>query len=101
MKEVQFSGYNCVVKKSRYMDNENLALVLLDAETHELVAHVTVNTASKFPSDIAAVKDYSENKGMLKAITEAGLVKETMGAVQLGYVSAPIVKFNLDGVEEM
>lgn len=101
MKEVKFAGFDCIVKKTKYMNNNNLALVLLDKEDEEIVAHVTVNTEQKFPNDVALVKDYSENEGMLEAITEAGLVEEVIGYAPLGFVIAPIVKFNLTDIEDM
>lgn len=101
MKEVKFGQWNCVIKKTKYVDNDNLALVLLDKEDSSLIAYVTVNTGAKFPSDIAAVKNYSENQGMLEAITEAGLVEEVITEIPVGYVSVPVVKFNLDDVDEM
>lgn len=101
MKEMKFKSYDCVVKKTKYMNNDNLALVLLDKENGEMIAHITVNGYDKFPHNIAIVKDYSENEGMLAAITEAGLVEKVLGRLPLGYTTAPVVKFNLDGVEEL
>lgn len=101
MKEVKFAGFDCIVKKTKYMNNNNLALVLLDKEDGEMVTQVTVNTEQKFPDDVALVKDYSENEGMLEAITEAGLVEEVIGYAPLGFVIAPIVKFNLTDIEDM
>lgn len=101
MKEVNFKGHNCVIKSSKYTNNDNLALVLLDNESGELIAHVTVNSDKKFPSDVAILKDYSENEGLLDVIIESGLIVEVLGSVPLGYVTAPVVKFKLDGIEEM
>lgn len=101
MKEVKFAGFDCIVKRTKYMNNNNLALVLLDKESGEMVARVTVNTEQKLPDDVALVKDYSENEGMLEAITEAGLVEEVIGYAPLGFVVAPIVKFNLTDIEDM
>lgn len=101
MKEVKFAGYDCIIKKTKYMNNNNLALVLLDKETGEMVARVTVNTEQKFPDDVALVKDYSENKGMLESIKNAGIVEEVIGYAPLGFVIAPIVKFNLTDIEDL
>lgn len=101
MKEMKFKSYDCVVKKTKYMNNGNLALMLLNKENGEMVALITVNGNDKFPPDTALVKDYSENEGMLEAITEAGLVEEVIGYAPLGFVIAPIVKFNLTDIEDM
>lgn len=101
MKEVKFAGFDCVVKKTKYMNNNNLALVLLDKEDGEMVARVTINTEQKLPDDVALVKDYSENEGMLESIKNAGIVKGVIGYATLGFVVAPIVKFNLTDIEDM
>lgn len=101
MKKVKFKNYDCVIKRTKYIENENLALVLMDAKTDELIAHVTVNSIRTLPDDVALVKNYSENIGMLEAITDAGLIEAEMGTAQLGFVRAPIVKFNLKDVEQL
>lgn len=103
MKEVVFTGTTCVVKKTKYMNNDNLALILIekDGRADEVYAHITVNTDSPMPPNVAIIKDYSENEGMLKAISDAGLVSEIIGFAKLGYVQAPIAKLNLDEVENL
>lgn len=37
-----------------------------------------------------AIKDWSENAGLLRALTEAGVVKPTGQTVASGYVEVPI-----------
>lgn len=103
MTTVKFRDYKGVVVKSRYMNNENLALILKDKMDMNgaPIATITVNTDEILPQDQAYVKDYSENEGMIKALEEAGLIKEILGMKQLGWTSAPLVKFNLEGVDEI
>lgn len=103
MKEMNYKDYKGVVVRSRYMNNENLALMLKDKEDMggTPIAVITVNTNETLPADQAYVKDYSENSGMLEALKESGLVEEILGEKVLGWVTAPLVKFNLDGVDEI
>lgn len=100
MKEMNYKDYKGVVVRSRYMNNENLALMLKD-KWGATIAVITVNTNETLPADQAYVKDYSENSGMLEALKESGLVEEILGEKVLGWVTAPLVKFNLDGVDEI
>lgn len=45
------------------LDNENLALVLVDNNTGEVFANITTNGEISLPSDVALVRNYSENDG--------------------------------------
>lgn len=103
MKKMKYGNYDCVVVKTNYVDNNNLALVLLEENNQQgaPVAIATVNTDSVLPRDEAYVKSYSENEGMLEALMEAGLVEEVLGEKRLGYVTVKRVKFNLEDVEEL
>lgn len=101
MKRVKYAGHNCVIKKGKY-SNENLALILMREEDDEEIAVVTINGQDILPPNQSYVKDYSENKGMLEAITNAGLVKKILGYTQMGWVKEiPLVEFNLEDVEEL
>ena len=101
MKEMNYKDYKGVVVRSRYKNNGNLALMLEDMGGGAPIAVITVNTNEILPADQAYVKDYSENSGMLEALKASGLVEEILGEKVLGWVTVPLVKFNLDGVEEI
>lgn len=104
MKIIKFNGEDCIVKKSKYINNDNLALVLMEIGEYadpSPIAYITVNTDDKLDSDLSYVKDYSENEGMLEACQKAGLVKEILGVKQLGWVTAPLVRFNMADIEEL
>lgn len=101
MKIMNYKDYNCEVKRGKYSDNMNLALILIDEEDGSMVANVTVNTEEILDSNLGYVKNYSEGEGMLEALKKAGLVEEILGYKQLGYVTVPLVKFNLEDIEEL
>lgn len=105
MKKITFRENELVVMQTKYMDNDNLALILITEEDLEnggsYEAIITVNTDQTLPNDCAYVKDYSENSGMLEAIQKGGLVDEVLGSKPSGFVELPLVKFNLEGVESV
>jgi hypothetical protein len=87
---VRFRDWDCIVQKHEY-DNGRPALRLVDAEDCSPVATATVNLPD-VPLRInqVAIKDWSENEGILRAMTEAGVVKPTGETVRSGYVQVPI-----------
>lgn len=96
-KKVKFKQWNCIVVKSKYIENDRIALVLKEEETGESVATASVNIVDYDMSEESAkyhtfIKDWSENQGMLKALTEQGVIKETGIFWQTGFVSAHLVK---------
>lgn len=99
--KVKFRDWDCIVKKSKYVNNDNLALMLFDEETGDPVATATVNTGDKLSENVAYVKSYSENVGMLEALKNAGLVEEILRTKSLGHAQVELVKFNLEKVDEM
>lgn len=101
MKIMYYKDYSCIVKRGKYSDNMNLALILIDEEDGSVVANVTVNTDEILDSNLGYVKNYSEGEGMLEALKKAGLVDKVIGHKQLGYVTVPLVKFNLKDIEEL
>lgn len=88
---VTFKDWECEVVESQYK-NGRLRLDLIDANDGSPVAVATVNIPSVgiFP-DMIIIKDYSENKGMLEAFKEAGLIRDTGLAVETGRVIANVV----------
>ena len=97
-KKVKFKNWNCIVTKSKYMDNDRIALVLTEEETGEPVATASVNVV-EYPMggfserNFTFIKNYSENEGMLDALIEAGIVKDTGVKYPLSqWVEANLVK---------
>ena len=96
--------YNCFgkpfsvnLKPNRYQSNGNLALQLVDAEDGSPVATATVNTDDVLPEGFIAVKDYSENKGMLAFLTKNGIVGDILTCIRSGWVEIPVVPLTAKG----
>lgn len=98
MLEVRFNNWVCNVEKARY-GNGNMALRLVEVGSHEPIATCTVNL-EPLPDGLIAVKDYSENEGMFKALKSSGLIVDVVAVIPCGLVSAPVCLINLDLLED-
>lgn len=90
--------------KTKYVDNDNLALILVKEEdigVGPVYTAITINIEDSVEKDCAFVKDYSENEGMMDALRNAGLIKEVLRYGVTGYVTVPLVRFNLEGIDEV
>ena len=92
---IQFKKWNCDVVLDCYAADKTDALVLIDHETSERIATATSCLAGYGftpPPGCAAIKDYSENEGMLEALVDAGIVADTGQRFAGGRVEFPIVR---------
>jgi hypothetical protein len=87
---IEFAGYTCVIDVLQYR-NGRVALRLVDAYGGAPVATATVNLPDEVmePGEVA-IKDYSENEGMLATLVAAGIVGEPVRTVSSGWVTVPI-----------
>jgi len=95
MKQVSFKNWNCKVVKEEYRNNAT-ALLLVDASDDSPIATATVNLTEEsidfrkyivseiLPKNVAYIKTWSENEGMLEALEEAGIVKDLKIKVPVG-----------------
>jgi len=74
---VKFKRFKCVAIGHKYNNNGEKAIELIDQEDHDSVAFATVNMPQEhLMNDEVFIKDYSENKGMVEALVEAGIIEE-------------------------
>ena len=90
---VKFKEWNCDVEFAMYAKG-NPAIRLSDANTGEPVAVASVNLdgIAEVKKGEIAIKDYSENEGIWKALFLAGIVSKPLRHVQSGFVTIPICK---------
>lgn len=74
-----------VLGVTRYVDNDNTCVVLLDPATNNVELKVSVNL-HKIPAHQVYVKDYSENRGIADVMTSMRLLRKTGRAIQNGSV---------------
>ena len=105
MQNVNFIGYRCSVKVSRYERGLSPCLRLVNTEGMP-VATATVNVPElQLPPNVVVIKNYAENEGILPALVAAQIVQPTGQTVPvghcIGYICqlAPEVATQLPSVE--
>lgn len=88
MTKINFAGFDCVLDFAEYT-NGGTAIRLIDANDGMPVATASVWIGNLFADEIA-IKDYSENEGMLEVMVNAGVVQPPHRFVN-GF---PVVKLN-------
>ena len=99
---VTFKEWDCIAKGA-YYGNGNKAIQLIDAEDGDPVATATVNLVEEqIDEDLVFVKDYSENSGMVKALTMAGIIiPQEIHTVQTGYVWVSAYKLTKTALDQL
>lgn len=90
MGKVNYQGEKLNIQFTRYSENNNIAIRLYNEKGPWCVA--TINLGVKLPDSLVAIKNYSENEGVLEALREAKIVGETVDVIPSGFVIIPIVK---------
>ena len=83
-----YKDQRLVIVRAAYCDNNNTAL-LLETVAGGSFGCATVNVID-LPPDLVAVKDYSENAGMLQALVEPKIVSPPKSYIRSGYVTLPV-----------
>lgn len=104
--QVVFLGYECDVHIREYSANKQSAIELVIADTEnnqgrmsepgEPMCMATVCLPGyPFEKRETAIKDYSENRGVLQSLLNAGIVALTGKSTNSGFVEIPIVRFTI------
>lgn len=89
---IKFDEWRCYLNKGEY-PNKRIALELIEIGTGDPIAVATVNIPDqRMDSDEVAIKDYSENEGMLKALVNAQIIKLPHRYIDQGFVTIPVCK---------
>lgn len=85
---------NCYFRTGAYRDG-SLAISAIQSVDGcaEPLLTVTVHLEEPIPEGCIAVKDYSENVGVLACLLELGIVTEVLDEVRSGYVMIPICRY--------
>jgi hypothetical protein len=96
---IQFKQWECVPIFTTYQHNQQPALRLIDFNDGQPIATATVCIDYDFEPNETAIKDYSENEGMLDTLITEGFVTDTGKRVQSGFVEIPIVALTQKALE--
>lgn len=95
--ELRFREWDCYLKFNTYIHDSSTHMMLLDKHTNYPIATVTVCIdGSDLLEDEVAIKDYSENEGMLNCLIKNNVVSEPVRHVDSGYVKIPVCKLLVD-----
>lgn len=87
---------NCYFRTGRY-PNGNLAIGIYNANQGP-ITKVTINPDITLPDDIIAIKNYSENSGIVEWLVSEGIVEELAESrVDYRWVSIPLHKLTEKG----
>lgn len=94
--------YTCQFATGEY-GNGNRALEIMGAEgtpeEGDPIIRVTVNPGQAVPKDCIAIKDYSENEGMVEFCQKLGIIAERVTTIPSGWVEIPVYKLSDSGLE--
>jgi hypothetical protein len=88
--KIRWAGKSCAADFPRY-NNGRIGIILLHKGEDWAVASVNL-VAERMEDDEVAIKDYSENEGMLDALIAAGVVQAPHRFADSGYVRIPICR---------
>ena len=86
--KVKFKQWDCTVRWALY-GNGNTAIELIGTNG-ERITKATVNTGALLMETEVAIKNYSENEGMLDALLAAGIILPPHDEISCGFVTAPV-----------
>ena len=97
---IQSNAYEVKPVLGRY-GNGRVSIQLVIKETYEPLLTCTVNLPDHpLKKEEAFIKNWSENKGVLRWMKKNNLIKEIIGYQKTGYVKAPKVKLNMKKLKE-
>lgn len=97
MKTITFRDEELYIYRTTYADGTTA--IELETLNNELYATATTNIGRRLTEDVAFIKNYSENTGILDMLIKEGIVIEVINEVQSGFVKLPLCQLNLDLLE--
>jgi hypothetical protein len=82
--------FDVTLERCNYLNN-TLALELVETETGEPFMMCTVNIPNLSDGEVA-IKNYSENEGVLDFLIKEGIIEPPHRFASSGYVSLPVCK---------
>jgi len=92
VKEITYQGYKVHVTMGAYA-NGRPAILLQDYKTFDQLAVGSVNLPDfNIDNDSVAIKNYSENIGMLDFLIDYGVIEEPFMYIEQGWAKFPVCK---------
>jgi hypothetical protein len=88
---IKYQDTAVYLKRGKYASGGGASLQLIDAVDHCPYATCTVNLEGLEPDEVA-IKDYSENEGMLDFLISEEIVKPPHRSIPSGFVLIPVCR---------
>lgn len=97
--ESKYGTYeDCYFQLGRYTNN-NLAVFIV-SRTEGPITKVTINPDTRIPDTMIAIKDYSENEGMVDWLISMDIIeRDPVFTIPSGYVDVPVHLLTRTGKE--
>lgn len=95
------TAYNVRAERSKYQNNGSLAVVLMDNDTEETVAVITVNLPDGFAGDEYQYVDTNNCPWAPKFLEDNKLAEPVGFSTPSGFCTYPLYKFDLSLIKEM
>lgn len=90
---IEFAGFKCHLVFRKYSNGRTAIELIEEREPYESVAVATVNLPDEpLEADETAIKNYSENEGMLECLVDAAVISKPTRYAISGFVRIPICK---------
>lgn len=97
--ESKYGTYKDSFFRVGHYENDNTAIEIW-SNSEGPITKVTVNPDINVPKDMIAVKDYSENEGMVDWLMSMDIIEgEPLKIVNTGWITIPIYKLSAHGKE--
>ena len=95
--KTKYATYENCQWNARQYGNGNLALQVVDDEG--VICTCTVNPGERVDDGRVAIKDYSENEGMVDTLLEMGIIKgKPLYTIPSGFVQIPVYELTDKGL---
>lgn len=95
----KYGTYTDCMFMTGYYENGNLGVEIW-SNSEGPITKVTVNPDVKIPTDKIAVKDYSENEGMVAWLKSMDIIKENpTNEIRSGWIKIPVYELTDHGKE--
>ncbi len=87
------SSYNCTLSFLTYGNNKRTCIRIVDCEGGSPLCTATINLPDiDIESNEVAIKDYSENRGLLRQLIHYNIISQPIRYVRIGDERIPICK---------
>jgi hypothetical protein len=94
-----YGKYSISISMKRYQNGHH-RMEFIDSEDGFPVLVASVAIEESLSPDEIAIKNYSENEGVLGFLIEEGIVSNPLKYINIGFVKIPICKINETFLEE-